>query len=173
MAASAAGLVTVQPQRAKIRAHEHVQALHLEAAAQFRQSAGDQAQVRRADDLRMRLREIVEGTTPHVHPAPVYLGSKPQLVEEPHDLADRLLLIDTGERGWAADKAATPGATGLLRPRPSVVPERDGAGQDGREETVLVTARDRRSRLERVENTRPSRRDTVRCPPGDDSGVAE
>jgi hypothetical protein len=130
--------------------------------------------VNTADDPRVRLGELVERAAAHVDLEVACLGRKPLLVEQPRHLRDGFLVAYPRERRRAPDEVAAPGAAGLLGLLLAVGNPRNGAGQNGREQPVLVPHRGPLGAWsQHVEHPRPPGLPVRRRPRLDQAGLAE
>src|SRR5439155_10570149 len=108
-------LARPQPGDTEVGPGEDVQALDLELATELAEGAVDHAAMDGADDLRVRLREVVKRAAAHVDLTPVRFGLEALRVEQPDDLDGHLVLARPDVRRRAVHQVATPGGACRLR----------------------------------------------------------
>jgi len=107
-----------------------------------------------AHDLRLRLRKSVERAAGHVDLALLRAQLEALLVEQVDDLLDSCVVVGLTRQRVPGEEVAAPGLAGLLCANGAVVRGREGAGEHGREQPMLVGGLLGRLRLERVEDPR-------------------
>src|SRR5262249_18951198 len=143
---------------AKIGSDEDVELVDFELAAELAERAGDEAAMDGADDLGLRLRELVKRAPVHPNLAVARFRREALLVEQVDNLAGCLLVGEPSKWGRMSHEVAAPGAAGVLCLRGAVALPGDRPGEDRGEEPVFVTIRRSALRPEAVEDPRAAGR---------------
>ena len=118
-----------QPGPAEARLDKRLEASRSDRRADLRQRSADEAQVHRADDVAVLLREVAKGAAVHEHVAVLALGLEAVLVQQ---LDDPVRSV-SGRLSGRTDAAARPGSAPRPSPArsaaaaPSAVPESEPA----------------------------------------------